>query len=1004
MAFLPALSPDDDHCPPVYFNLPHDDTRTLLRNQIVHKFFSNPRFKILAPVPLTVNKYSHCYFHEAYCLLQEQVERNDHLFRIAIDIDNCSTVELREYMPFLTKRLMTALTFNDQDVESADDLEHYWSFVFSCIGKQPAEREKKEIKSHHVVFSFLCWNPKYHGVDFPSKLYDWLIKDKKLQQMEKEKKLDAANFNQRSLRMPYCDKPEEQLKDKLDETGMVIETARPPGPTGRPLLPTAVFDDRGNSLKPSHMVHKLFLEHPLLAMDLCNVIVDVNQSSRYGIPRQGILPTGNFAETLRTSAAARANYVLNRVTSAHSRKTSGGYEVPTVPFDFSVLQDIWKSVKGAERDNTDDEGFLRCADYMNRYFAYVCCGSKHGIAFYCRDDMGQLHWEINTEKDITNYLKQAWVPVKKKGKLDEVKEVKLFDKWMSSPRRRNADSIVYWPYGEDATDHPLFPLGLDRCINSYTPTVSVDECAQFMDMPEVDIIDEYVKKVLCDKQNDHEVRRFMKNCLWGKGKLPFWLVFQGPQGLLKSHFWTSYGKLFNRNWVQLHNLEGITGKFNTDFVNRLFVLVDDAISEDSLGVNSIGNIKNIITEPRTRTNEKFQKREDNRNCANFVLITNREKLWHIPADERRTAIYRVSSVYKGTLMQDRIFELLTMKENAAMKGYMARLVLRPTEDLDKFTELDMSLPKKDHIMDNMEDDLRIPLDWALRGYTIWSPKSKHLEKGQNWLLKVGLDDLYKEFKKDQQSDKKFNKGAFTKAIKDYLKAKVTVSNIASNDKDKQPAPTKYFELKPLQETRDHLRSNYPKIITPQLIKEMDESYVATVADPTPNADAQAREQMLRKEEDDRKKRLAAEKRNGKSKQVAITPTQRNNMDFYAKRTPAPAPSTSQGIWAPSKEEVSHHKFMRLRKYPSIAQSLQRILEEEAEIEERHRLRQTAMYDSDEDCTVVEPKKPNWGKKCAFIDDEAEEAGSDEDDDMVNEESEEEVSNNNNHVSRKKPRK
>ncbi len=159
---------------------------------------------------------------------------------------------------------------------------------------------------------------------------------------------------------------------------------------------------------------------------------------------------------------------------------------------------------------------------------------------------------------------------------------------------------------------------------------------------------EFVRNVICgaDETAYHYVWGWMAHMIQQPAELPGTsLVLKGLQGTGKNTFAETLGHIVNAaHFVQLSNMEHLTGKFSAHRAGALLILANEA----SWGGDrhSEGALKALITEQDAMMEAKHRDAVKVKNYARLIVATNRE--WPVPRDEddRRFVVLEVSDARK----------------------------------------------------------------------------------------------------------------------------------------------------------------------------------------------------------------------------------------------------------------------------------------------------------------------------------------------------------------------
>lgn len=119
------------------------------------------------------------------------------------------------------------------------------------------------------------------------------------------------------------------------------------------------------------------------------------------------------------------------------------------------------------------------------------------------------------------------------------------------------------------------------------------------------------------------------------------LVLRGGRGTGKGIFARSLKRLFGQHGLQVNSPSQLTGRFNAHLRDCCLLFADEAIVPGDKAAESV--LKGLITEPELTIEGKGVNLVQARNRLHVVMASNEE--WVVPAgiDERRFAVFEVSS-------------------------------------------------------------------------------------------------------------------------------------------------------------------------------------------------------------------------------------------------------------------------------------------------------------------------------------------------------------------------
>lgn len=117
------------------------------------------------------------------------------------------------------------------------------------------------------------------------------------------------------------------------------------------------------------------------------------------------------------------------------------------------------------------------------------------------------------------------------------------------------------------------------------------------------------------------------------------LVLQGGQGIGKSFFAQTLGKLFGGHFLEISSPDQVTGSFNAHLRDKVLVYSDEGCFLDA---KQASILKNMITSDKLLVHEKYRTPYQARNCVRLIISGNHDRLVSAGMDERRYCIVSVN--------------------------------------------------------------------------------------------------------------------------------------------------------------------------------------------------------------------------------------------------------------------------------------------------------------------------------------------------------------------------
>lgn len=123
------------------------------------------------------------------------------------------------------------------------------------------------------------------------------------------------------------------------------------------------------------------------------------------------------------------------------------------------------------------------------------------------------------------------------------------------------------------------------------------------------------------------------------------IILIGGQGIGKGTVARILRKIWGMTYLQISNVDSVTGNFNASLERAYIVFMDEALfAGDHKAAN---NLKSLVTEPVIHINEKYQPSRQTNSFHRFFAATNADHLKNTDRDDRRDLVLRVSEARKG---------------------------------------------------------------------------------------------------------------------------------------------------------------------------------------------------------------------------------------------------------------------------------------------------------------------------------------------------------------------
>lgn len=123
------------------------------------------------------------------------------------------------------------------------------------------------------------------------------------------------------------------------------------------------------------------------------------------------------------------------------------------------------------------------------------------------------------------------------------------------------------------------------------------------------------------------------------------IILLGGQGTGKGTFGRILRLIWSATYLQVHNIDAVTGSFNAALERAYIVFMDEALFAGDRKASDA--LKSLVTEPVIHINEKHQPARQTHSYHRFIAATNADHLKNTDRDDRRDFALRVSEARKG---------------------------------------------------------------------------------------------------------------------------------------------------------------------------------------------------------------------------------------------------------------------------------------------------------------------------------------------------------------------
>jgi hypothetical protein len=339
----------------------------------------------------------------------------------------------------------------------------------------------------------------------------------------------------------------------------------------------------------------------------------------------------------------------------------------------------------------------------DRFFALRNEGGRNLIGYYKRKDDEYMVEELclqNVREFITaNSNYRALIELKPRPQIGRVEynQLPLVKVWFESPHRLSYEGVILEP------DNKKMVIN-DR-LNLWRGFSMKDQKGDWH------LMKDHIFNVLAD--GSHEsfgyIIHWLAWTLQNPGKLAeTTLCFVGKQGTGKSTVGRWLLRIFGVHGARPTSARQVTGTFNFQLRDKVFLLMDEAINPESRSAANV--MKGLITDSILTYEAKGREPIVAKNMIKMIIISNHEHFIDVELGDRRFAVFHVPETYKEN---DKYF--MDLNNEAQNGGIEAMLFELLNMDLDK---------------------------WHPRKFI---PKTKEREKQQTFSLKDAEQLLYEMF-------------------------------------------------------------------------------------------------------------------------------------------------------------------------------------------------------------------------------------------------------------------
>lgn len=364
---------------------------------------------------------------------------------------------------------------------------------------------------------------------------------------------------------------------------------------------------------------------------------------------------------------------------------------------------------------------------MNQKYFLSRSGGKTSVFEEKEDPVWKRHvLERMTIQDFQSWLANRRVPVA--DDRGGIKHLPIAKAWMEHPDRRQYEGIVLAPTAEIPGHYNLWrgfsvppdqrPGWRRRCRK----------------------IRLHILKVICagDRRTYRYLLRWMAFAVQHPD-LPaeVAVVLRGGRGTGKGTFAEIFREIFGEHYLQISQVQHLTGNFNAHLRSCVFLFVDEGYwAGDRKGA---GVLKSLITEPVIAIEAKGRDVESARNMLHIVIASNDE--WVVPAGEQERR-YLVLDVDESHQQDHAYFKAL--REEMAGGGVAALLRGLLNLDLSRFNRWEV--PKTEALIEQKIRSLDSISAWWFESLRRGSTSRFGSVTGKAWGTPRAVETVVQEYR------------------------------------------------------------------------------------------------------------------------------------------------------------------------------------------------------------------------------------------------------------------
>jgi len=212
----------------------------------------------------------------------------------------------------------------------------------------------------------------------------------------------------------------------------------------------------------------------------------------------------------------------------------------------------------------------------------------------------------------------------------EVGEPVNFRRLLADYAVETCDRVEYAPHRAEK----IFEINGETFFNSYRPNTAEVKREPRLKKSAVKIFTDHINFIATTDIEREGLKNYFAFCVQRIGQKVDWtpLIISKHEGLGKSAFSVLFRKIFGEHNCSTVSAQRLLSGW-TDFIaEKLFVTSHEVETHDTAALTEL---KSLITESRVRVNAKYARTYETRNCANFLLLSNKLSALRLEKHSRR---------------------------------------------------------------------------------------------------------------------------------------------------------------------------------------------------------------------------------------------------------------------------------------------------------------------------------------------------------------------------------